>query len=237
MPKRSKSQRVRVQSEHKIIQKVIRCKGLQIPREVLVWSWFKRWILEKKEIRKQLESIIVEDISKVDFIEELLKILPKKNFPSFANTKQTKSTFLASIYEFSMATLSLNLPFEIKQTEHGLSLWTRSKIKIATDTTIVGTLCYITEDTAKKLIALKYPSLYGTSDGIGILYGPLALVNHDCGAIHSFSKPIPELGFKGFDGIKLVSPAKHLRKQKEILVQYSEDKKDLPFICHCTSCQ
>lgn len=75
---------------------------------------------------------------------------------------------------------------------------------------------------------------------MGILFGPLSLVNHSCAASFRFSnltsRGHPE-GFQGFGVIRLKEKDKRKRieESEEILVNYGMRKKS--FVCCCPECE
>ena len=56
-------------NEHEILTSVNKYKECIIPREILVWSWFKRYYIENEVSKKGLVQASSKDMEKKDFFK------------------------------------------------------------------------------------------------------------------------------------------------------------------------
>ena len=101
-------------------------------------------------------------------------------------------------------------PLKVTEGDRGLELRTRNQPldSLANPPKeLYGLVAQVSEEDFDALVEAKYPSLYETGGSVmGILFGPLSLVNHSCAAKFRFSnlttRGHPE-GFEGFGVIRL----------------------------------
>jgi hypothetical protein len=144
----------------------------------------------------------------------------------------------------------------------GLGLFARRTTRVVIDNTfspayLFGVCFGVTEEHFRALETAGYPSLYWYEPSI--LYGPLSLVNHECGSPLCFSFPRKVnayqrrggVTFEEFDGLsaiyaRSIKEGYRVKKNHEITVDYfnsgngdSDKKPSANFFgvrCRCRSC-
>lgn len=231
-----------MKSEMEILQILVRIKRkrlimqLNTLQHLLLWSWYKHWILESEEIRNKLISVITSNMSKEDFGKKLAEVVPSNYYPrKYKGSKQRRCDFSGLIMEFFNITLHEDLPFEIRNTAYGVGLYARKRLDVEKDTTLFGLFYQVNEDIWKVLRQRNYPSLYNEGSVYGIMYGPLCLINHSCDINVGFSSLRKDvwLNYRGIHmkGIKVFA------KDSQILIRYTTIKAELGFNCGCRKCK
>jgi hypothetical protein len=101
---------------------------------------------------------------------------------------------------------------------------------------LTGPIAWVEPEEFAKLKKGKYPSLFC---GECILFGPLSLVNHECGSDLRFTRPKKRLDYGLFPEISiksLESLTRTFRKGEEVLVDYFGGEEP-DFVCNCRRCK
>jgi hypothetical protein len=160
------------------------------------------------------------------------------------------SDMLAVAWRYYEALLHPDSPIYVAESKHasGLGLFARNTSTVEVSEVfapahLYGIIHVVTEEHFSALRSVSHPSLYW--DELSILYGPLSLVNHECGSLLCFSRPRKivttqrqaagqAVALEEFDG-QLAVYAKsideegcHVKKNQEITIDYfnTGDNKD-----------
>jgi hypothetical protein len=202
-----------------------------VPRAVNYWLFFKRRILEPREVRVQFSE--ADPPLDLEGFRRLVRRVanPAKWGPSFCRhgrggrssktAKRFTNDMLAVLWRYYEMLLHPASPLYVDESETagGLGLFARRGVVLREGGHLFGGHLWgvpfeITQECFDELHASGYPSLYRTPDDrCHILCGPLALVNHQCTAALAFSLPRKvdsarasreSLALEEFDGLRAV---------------------------------
>ena len=239
-------------------------QGHPLPLDCTITNWlfFKRHILEKAEVRAAFEQQ-TPALDRAGFRRLVkAKANPAKFGPSACRRRSAKTSkrntndLLAALWPYYLALLHPDSPIYVRESgwAGGLGLYARrgttmSAGKALFEASLWGVVIKVDDSAADLLQAMEYPSLYDKQAGKPrVMCGPLALVNHQCGARLAFSFPrqvasIEELtGRQAVYALSTSGPCRYrVAKDKEILVDYfSGSKPDKGAFagqpCQCKAC-
>jgi hypothetical protein len=246
-----------------------------VPLPVSYWLFFKRGILERPRVR----ALFATPLTPTQFRALIRKEAnPGKWGPSYCRkgrgrsertVRRMTSDMLAVAWRYYEALLHPDSPIYVAESKRasGLGLFTRRTSRVAVDSVLLPAhlfgICFgVTEEHFSALESVGYPSLYWYEPSI--LYGPLSLVNHECGSPLCFSFPrkvdacqrrggVALEEFHGLSAIYARSIAEgcRVKKDHEITIDYfnsgggggggdkSQDKTSANFFgvkCRCRAC-
>jgi len=217
---------------------VLRCNN-SVPLGVRIWTFFKRFILEKQHVRRQYRKELSETLFRAK-IRRLLRrngpIEARKNATCRGTSRRVERDILRVLYKYYKVLLCPKSPVCVGETKRGLGLFAQRDIT-ALPRELFGAVAVLSDQDFSQLHVAEYPSLYGH----GLLFGPVSLCNHECHCPFRFSNPIsrgkPTL-FEGFQIIRLKTRRKTLlvKKGDEICVNYGMGKSRKWFRCQCNRC-
>lgn len=217
-----------------------RPRGDSTPRGIHYWVFFKRHILEEREVREQFEQAVLDQ---AQFRELVRETTAKKPLPYFCRPRgkikpdtaqRNMREMLTILYRYYEALLHPKSLIHVVESKcvGGLGVCARDPAIIKEGNAVFadhlwGVPFEVSDDNFEELHAKGYPSLYTTNDGRGhILAGPLSLVNHRCGSPLVLSmprkttRPISE----EFEGMPVVivraTRHYHVHKDEELEINY-----------------
>jgi len=238
-------------NENIALRRVVLKASSSVPLGVRLWCCFKKFVLEKSHVRAGFEVAL----SETHFRKKMRPLLRKYGpveLRGNGNVRRSSSTAkrierdsLSCLWKYYLSLLHpVKAPLKVaNDPHHGLGLYARKPLdQVPKD--LFGLVANVDEEDFAALVDAKYPSLYETGHVMGILFGPLSLVNHSCAASFRFSNLTPRghpEGFEGFGVIRLKGKG-NLKQRKrplfdesdEILVDYGMRKKG--FVCSCQEC-
>lgn len=209
---------------------LIRKRNSSIPFGVIFWGSFITCIFKKKAIPQNLDRPRFAIAAK----RWLKRSGPKSVRKSDEYIRQVIKVWW-SYYE----KLCLSSVVEVKNTKgRGLGVFVRQQATLEeVRQVLTGLIAWMDSDEFTKLKDGKYPSLFCSGGDDYILFGPLSLVNHECGSLLRFTRPLKESNEEfPVITIKTLSGRKTFRKGEEILVDYFGGSEP-DFICKCRNCK
>lgn len=198
-------------------------------------------MLEKDAVRASFQVLL----SETAFRKKMRPIL-RKNGPvelrgGSRTARRIERDCMSVLWRYYLALLHPGSSIRIARSERGLGLFSQQGFDASLlPKELFGVVASLSEHDFDSLVESEYPSLYQTGGVSGILFGPMSLVNHSCGAHFRFSNLIPRGRPEGFDGFGIIRLKlknhnfKSVSAGGEILVNYGMRKKN--FDCHCDEC-
>lgn len=224
--------------ENDDIKDILKRRNHSLSHEIQFWTFFKSKILEKEENRIIFDQ---KRLTSEEFKSLLRKTVnPCAYGPKFCRgaNQYHKKNALALIrrcYEYYTAILSPDSPIQVKNTIHGLGIFSHIKSsfsdKLIYPEELSGSLVELSKEDFEELKSKDFPCLY---EGNRIMIGPLSLCNHECKKNVGF-KPYKESVFaKAFGRVTL-------KEGDEITVDYynTEKIREVTFNgrkCACRRC-
>jgi hypothetical protein len=214
-------------TELSVLQKtgLIKKRINSIPFGVIFWGSFITCIFKKKAIP--------QDLDRTTFSQRAKRWL-KKSGPKSVRKSQEYIRQVVKVWWSYYEKLCLSI-VEVKNTrDRGLGVFVRKSGVTLEEIrkVLTGPIAWVEPEEFAKLKKGKYPSLFC---GESILFGPLSLVNHECGSKLRFTRPRKRLDDFPEITIKALEPKK-FRKGEEVLVDYfGGDEPD--FVCNCRNCK
>ena len=200
------------------------------------WLVFKEKVLSDRSMRESTKDIAVACACS--------SYRPNGNLPIEEDVKR----FRSYIDYFWDITLCFSLPFRVEADDShgGLKIVGRRNVKVEY-LIIMGFFFVVSESEYALLVEAKYFSLFKSyKKKLGILFGPLSLMNHKCKHIMFLPDPCRSVRGKAMleDDIYLITKLKceddemGLNADKEWLVNYfPSGTKPAWFSCICDSCR
>lgn len=224
-------------NENSALKRVVLRSSSSVPLGVRLWCCFKAHVLEKDDVRAAFQVSLSET-----HFRRLMRVVLRKYGPvelrgPSRTARRLERDSLGVLWRYYLAILDPASSIRVGCGARGLGLYAKKRLEPGRlPKEMFGAIASVGEEDFDALVDAKYPSLYQT----GILFGPLSLVNHSCGAYFRFSNLIPRGRPKGFDGfgiirLKLTSHmVKFVSAGSEIVVNYGMCKKN--FDCNCDKC-
>lgn len=228
-------------NENQALRRVVLKSTNSVPLGVRLWCCFKAHVLEKDPVRALFQVALSETRFRQMMRPLLRKYGPVELRGASRTARRLERDCLGVLWRYYKALLDPLSSIQVGRSARGLGLYARKQFEASRlPKEVFGAIASVEDDDFDALVGAKYPSLYQTGRTSGILFGPLSLVNHSCGAKYRFSNMIPRGrpdGFAGFGIIRLKGKNRNtnvLTKDDELLVNYGMKKRN--FECECDEC-
>ena len=221
--------------ENKALKHVVTKFGHSVKLAIRLWASFKINFLEKHQSRMEFDCTSYT----ADEFRELTNRILGRSGPSEVRPKESRLRGFAfkTWFKFYEQLLHEDSSVQVIQTENGLGLAARADRELSA---LSGYYLKLEDVDFEKLKRANYPSLYKS----GILFGPLSLLNQDCGSKLKFGEAAfksQPAGFEEFGVVRLkdIRPRKRpaiMKKGEEILVNYGMGRSK-GFECKCKTCR
>jgi len=229
-----------------VLSGLLKRRQSSIPRGVLTWTSFHKLVLEKR--------LVARNLNKEDFYARSRVILTKYGPHSLRKHTSTARRVLYDTlgvwwYYYTLLCREDSLVRVRQCGDKGQGVFTRRSATLdELKRVLVGPLASLPEEDFDLLRSHDYPSLYGACY---ILFGPLSLVNHECGCNVRLGSPYHGSSggeLEGFPRIALKAAGKKRKRVyqpgEEVVVRYTQKgmvselgKFVCPFLfilCHAT---